>query len=83
MEMNILNMFPDILSYVGEEIFIMCMIGQYKFLLDANHAIIQIYNKMHSSFKVQVKWGISGFHPTKLNDSHLFQTSVGQFSFVG
>ncbi len=71
------------LNHVGEKMFIMCMIGQWKYILNANHAIMQTYNKMYSNFKVQVKWGIGGFHPTKPKYSHLFQTNVGRFSPVG
>jgi hypothetical protein len=81
MEMIILEYLSRDLNYAGEEMF-MCMRGQWKFPLYANHAIMQTYNKMHSGFKVHVKWGIGGFHPTKRKHSHLFQTSVGRFSPV-
>ncbi len=57
MEMNILEYLSRDLSYESEEMFIMCMIGQWKFPLHANHAIMQTYNKTHSGFKVHVKMG--------------------------
>jgi hypothetical protein len=82
MEMIILEYLSRDLSYASEKMF-MCLIGQWKFHLDAKHAIMQTYNKMHSGLKVHVKWGIGGFHPTKRKHSHLFQTSVGRFSPVG
>jgi hypothetical protein len=75
--------FPEIWVMGVKITFIMCMIGQWKFPLDANHVIIWTYNKMHSGFKVHINWGIGGFHPTKRKHSHLFETSVGQFSPVG
>ncbi len=55
---------------------------------NANHATMQPYNKMHASFRVQVKWGIGGlkrkwrcfiakkFDSTKQKYSHLFQAIV-------
>jgi hypothetical protein len=53
MEMNILNTFPKIWIMWVKNIY-MCIIGQQKFLLDANHAKMQTYNKMHSRFNVQL-----------------------------
>jgi hypothetical protein len=82
MKMNIWIPFKR-LSYVGEEMFITCMIGQWKHLLDATHDTMQTYNKMYSNFKVQVKWGVGEFHPTKPKYSHLFQTNVARFSPLG
>jgi hypothetical protein len=40
--------------------FIMRRIGQQEFALDANHNVVQTYNKMHVGFKVQVEWGLVG-----------------------
>jgi hypothetical protein len=45
---------------MGEEMFIMRNIGQWKFAPDATQDVVWAYNKMHAWFKVQVEWGIGG-----------------------
>jgi hypothetical protein len=68
--------------YLGEEIFIMRRMGRQELPLNANHGTIDVYNKMHVGFRVQVERGISGqkwrhlmkrFDATKPKLSHLFQ----------
>jgi hypothetical protein len=46
--------------YLGEEMFIMKRMGRQELPPDVDHGVIQVYNKMHVGFKVQVEWGISG-----------------------
>jgi len=46
--------------YLGEEIFIMRRMGRQELLLNANHGTIDVCNKMHVGFRVQVERGISG-----------------------
>jgi len=78
---------------MGEEMFIMQIIGQWELTLYVDHVTIQAYNKMHASFKVQVEWGIGGlkrkwkhfmnrFDSTKPKYVHLFQTTTFLSNFL-
>jgi hypothetical protein len=69
---------------LGEEIFIMRRMGRQKLPSNVNHGIVDVYNKMHVGFRVQMEWGISGlkqkwrrlmkrFDATKPKLSHFFQ----------
>jgi hypothetical protein len=81
------------LGYMGQEMFIIWRIGQQEFALDANHDVVQTYNKMHVGFKVQVEWGISGvkrkwrcfmkrFDSTQSKFTHLFQIAITFVNFL-
>jgi hypothetical protein len=70
--------------YLGEEIFIMKRMGKQELPSNADHGAIDVYNKMHVGFRVQVEQGISGlkqkwkclmkrFDARKPKLSHLFQ----------
>jgi hypothetical protein len=78
---------------MGEGMFIMRRIGQQEFVVDANHDVVQTYNKMHVGFKVQMEWGISGvkrkwrhfmkgFDYTQSTFTHLFQVVVIFINFL-
>ncbi len=75
------------LGYMGEEMFIMWRIGRQELMPNANHVIMQTYNKMHVNFRVQVEWGIGElkrkwrcfikrFDSTKPKCAHLFQVTI-------
>jgi hypothetical protein len=78
---------------MGEGMFIMRKTRQQEFALDANHDVVQTYNKMHVGFKVQMEWGISGvkrkwrhfmkrFDYTQSTFTHLFQVVVIFINFL-
>ncbi len=71
-------------GYLGEEMFIMRRMGKQDLPLNADHGVVNVYNKMHVGFRVQVEWEIGGFKKkwkhlmkrfdsTKPKLSHLFQ----------
>lgn len=47
-------------GYIGEEQYIMRRIGQVEVPVGADLAAINAYNKMHSSCRIIVEWGIGG-----------------------
>jgi len=76
--------------YLGEEIFIMRRMGRQKLRPNANQGTIDVYNKMHVGFRVQVERGINGlkqkwkhlmkrFDATKPKLSHLFQAKCSPY----
>jgi len=80
-------------SYMGEEMFIMQTIGQWELALNVDRVVVQAYNKMHASFKVQAEWGIGGlkrkwrclmnrFDSTKPKYAHLFQITTFLTNFL-
>jgi hypothetical protein len=68
-------------------------IGQWDLTPNADHVVMQAYNKMHASFKVQVEWGIGGlkrkwrhlvkrFDSTKQKYAHLFRAVTRLTNFL-
>jgi hypothetical protein len=47
-------------SYFGEEMFVMCQLGRHELSFMHDQNLINVYNKMHVSYKVRVEWGIWG-----------------------
>ncbi len=71
----------------------MWRIGRQELMPNANHVIMQTYNKMHANFKVQVEWGMGGlkrkwrclikrFDSTKPKYAHLFQIAIVLTNFL-
>jgi hypothetical protein len=40
--------------------FIMRRMGRQELQSNVDHGVVDVYNKMHVGFRVQVEWGISG-----------------------
>jgi len=47
--------------YMGEEMFVMHQFGRQELAPCNDLQLVQLYNKMHVGYKVQVEWGIRGF----------------------
>jgi hypothetical protein len=60
-------------SYLGEDMFIMCMIGRCEIIFNVSMHIINAYNKMCVGHKIKVEWGIGGFeHKWRKTKIHNF-----------
>jgi hypothetical protein len=47
-------------SYLGEDMFVMCWLGRHELTPRHDQNAINVYNKMHVSYKVKMEWGIRG-----------------------
>lgn len=81
------------LGFMGEKMFIMCMIGWWELVQDVDHDVVHAFNKMRVNFKVQVEWGFGGlkrkwrcfmknFNSTKPRYTHLFWVAIFYINFL-
>jgi hypothetical protein len=48
------------LSYLGEEMLIMCWLGRCELALRHDLDAVIVFDKMHVGYKIRVKWGLGG-----------------------